>query len=316
MNSVIKKAFSKIWPFSAMMKKINGLYGEINHLNQLLEEQIRKNSVFELKIAEAEERVQAKNNEINQLNGIIEEQSKTLTENLQKLTMLLFDMEKIKQENVRLTSLIKVAEANTIHLNSSEFWDSIYKQGGTSGTGSYGKLAQYKADVVNEFLKSNNIKTAIELGCGDGNQLSLIQYQCYTGVDSSPYIIEKLKEKYLNDSSKQFYCSLTERDKYIHKKYDVSISMDVIFHLLEDNVFANYMEDLFSLSNHCVIIYSSNHEEYTRWPEYRHRKFMGYIQQYISGWELEKFIPNKYPYVIGREEETSASDFYIFKKIS
>jgi hypothetical protein len=103
----------------------------------------------------------------------------------------------------------------------------------------------------------------------------------------------------------------------VQKMMDIiSISMDAIFHLLEDNVFANYMEDLFSLSNRYVIIYSSNHEEYTRWPEYRHRKFMGYIQQYISGWELEKFIPNKYPYVIGREEETSASDFYIFKKIS
>jgi len=309
MNPIIIKILSKVWPFSIVMKKINGLYGEIYRLNQLYEEQIQKINELELKLAETEKSMQIKDDEIIRLSNINDHQSKALFENQQNLNTVL-------QENIRLSSLLKATEAKYIRLNSAEFWDSIYKQGGTSGTGSYGHLAQFKADIVNEFLKSNNIKTAIELGCGDGAQLSLIRYECYTGVDASPYIIEKLKEKYLNDSSKQFYCSLTERDKYIHKKYDVSISMDAIFHLLEDNVFANYMEDLFSLSNRYVIIYSSNHEEYTRWPEYRHRNFMGYIQQYISGWELEKFIPNKYPYVIGREEETSASDFYIFKKIS
>ena len=90
--------------------------------------------------------------------------------------------------------------------------------------------------------------------------------------------------------------------------------MDVIFHLIEDDVYANYMEDLFKVSNKYVIIYSSNHEEYTRWPEFRHRNFLSYIQKNIKGWKLDKFIPNKYPYVIGQEETTSTSDFYIFKR--
>jgi len=94
----------------------------------------------------------------------------------------------------------------------------------------------------------------------------------------------------------------------------MSISMDVIFHLLEDQIFYEYMEDLFLLAERYVVIYNSNHEEYTKWSEYRHRNFISYIQEKISGWELYQYIPNRYPYKIGEEETTSASDFYIFKK--
>lgn len=43
---------------------------------------------------------------------------------------------------------------------------------------------------------------------------------------------------------------------------------------------------------------------------------MKYFQEHISGWKLVSFIPNKYPYAIGLEESTSASDFYIFEKVN
>ena len=37
-------------------------------------------------------------------------------------------------------------------LNSSEFWDGHYAAGGNSGTGSYGRLAEFKAEVLNEII--------------------------------------------------------------------------------------------------------------------------------------------------------------------
>jgi len=205
-------------------------------------------------------------------------------------------------------------QENYMNIESGMFWNEHYKKGGNSGTGSYNRLAEFKAEVVNSFIKEKNIKTVIEFGCGDGNQLSLINYEKYTGVDVSDYIVEKNREKYAGDMAKEFYHTLTEREHYINQKYDMAISMDVIFHLLEDEVFEAYMEDLFAVAEKYVVIYSSNHEEYTRWVEYRHRKFMAYIQKNIEEWKVACFIPNKYPYVIGEEENTSASDFYIFKK--
>lgn len=203
---------------------------------------------------------------------------------------------------------------NGLGIPSGEFWNEHYKNNGNSGTGSYHRLAEFKAEIVNQFITKEKIKSVIEIGCGDGNQLSLIHYNNYTGVDVSEVIVERNKKNYQNDNTKQFFCTKTEREKYINQKYDMSISMDVIFHLLEDQIFYDYMEDLFLLAERYVVIYSSNHEEYTKWSEYRHRNFISYIQEKISGWELYQYIPNRYPYKIGEEETTSASDFYIFKK--
>lgn len=314
MNPKVKKILLKIWPFNIVLKKIDGLYEEISRLNKLCQEKACENTDLKNMLDNKVRELNDKNEEIRNLNTIINEQYYEIIKLKSNIKQSEERYDKLQQENYRLASLLKVEEAKSIKVDSGMFWDNVYKQGGNSGTGSYGHLAQFKADVVNKFLRDNNIKTAIELGCGDGYQLSLIHYEDYTGVDISPYIVEKLKEKYINDSSKRFYCSLTERDKYINNKYDVSISMDVIFHLLEDNSYIQYMEDLFSLSSHYVIIYSSNHEEFTRWPEFRHRKFMAYVQKHFKEWALIKFIPNKYPYIIGQESETSTSDFYIFEK--
>ncbi len=207
-------------------------------------------------------------------------------------------------------------ENEPVAIQSGNFWNEHYKKGGTSGTGSYNRLAEFKAMVVNDFIRENNIKTTIEFGCGDGNQLSLINYECYTGVDVSEYIVERNREKYVADTTKVFFHTLTEREKYINQKYDMAISMDVIFHLLEDDIFSAYMEDLFSVAEKYVVIYSSNHEEYTRWEEFRHRNFMSYVQKNIRGWKLTSYIPNEYPYVIGEEECTSTSDFYLFERMN
>jgi hypothetical protein len=62
---------------------------------------------------------------------------------------------------------------------SGKYWDNRYKKCGNSGAGSYGKLAEFKADILNKFISKNNIQSVIEFGCGDGNQLLLANYQCY-----------------------------------------------------------------------------------------------------------------------------------------
>jgi len=196
---------------------------------------------------------------------------------------------------------------------SSEFWNNHYIEGGTSGTGSYKKVAKFKADTINNFIKEHSIKSLIELGCGDGNNLSLLEINDYTGVDVSSAIININKNYFIDDTTKRFFI-LMDKEPYFNRTYDLSISLDVIFHLLEDDVFEQYMQDLFTLSSKYVIIYSSNHEEFTKWKEYRHRKFMRYVTENIQDFELIKFLPNKYPLQLGRESETSASDFYFFKK--
>ena len=104
----------------------------------------------------------------------------------------------------------------------------------------------------------------------------------------------------------------TLKNKY---KADLTISLDVIYHLLEDNVFNLYMQNLFNSSNKYVCIYSSNID--MKWSSHvRHRKFTNWIAKYISNkWKIKEYIPNKYPFDPKKRGFTSFADFYIYEKI-
>lgn len=294
-----------VWPFSEYQKRLCCLSDKISEMS---EEQIKKEHLLEELKKELKEKKSIENclNDLTRHIAELDEDKKCLWQKCSQLEKEKKDLD----EKYRM-----LCDGNRLGIPSGRFWEEHYQKSGNSGTGSYGRLAEFKAEIVNRFMEKEEIRTTVEIGCGDGNQLSLIHYQNYTGIDVSAFIIEKNRMRYQDDPKKQFFCADADREKYISCRYEMSISMDVIFHLLEDQVFYRYMEDLFLLAERFVVIYSSNHEEYTRWPEYRHRNFISYIQEKISGWELYQFIPNRYPYKIGMEESTSASDFYIFKKI-
>jgi hypothetical protein len=141
------------------------------------------------------------------------------------------------------------------------YWETRYKIGLDSGEGSYGKYAIFKADIINEFIKKKNIKAAIELGCGDGNQILLIDYPQYTGLDVSRHAITTCQGKFKDDKTKSFFLydsrAFFNRNRILN--CELALSLDVIYHLTTRDVFMKYLHDLFSLSNKYVIIYSSNH---------------------------------------------------------
>jgi len=105
-------------------------------------------------------------------------------------------------------------------------------------------------------------------------------------------------------------------DNFInYKKAELSISLDVIYHLLEDNAFNIYMHNLFNSSKRYVCIYSSKVDK--KWDKHvRHRKFTEWIKKYISNeWKIKEHIPNKYPFDIKNPDFTSFSDFFFYEKI-
>jgi SAM-dependent methyltransferase len=88
--------------------------------------------------------------------------------------------------------------------SSSIYWDERYRDGGNSGQGSYGKLATYKAEIINDFIVKNNISSCVEFGCGDGNQLQLYKIDNYLGYDISETVLNLCRNKYKNDIGKTF----------------------------------------------------------------------------------------------------------------
>lgn len=194
--------------------------------------------------------------------------------------------------------------------NSSSYWKERYLSGGNSGPGSYGRLAVFKGEVINDFIDRNEIGSLIEIGCGDGNQFNYFKVNKYIGVDISDFIVRKHATEFKGDKSKKFinYNSLKDLSA------DLSISLDVVFHLIEDKVYEEYMFKLFQSSTKFVIIYSSNDEMLNNnsAPHVKHRNFTKWVENNMTDFKLVDSILNKYPY--NGDGDTSFCDFYIFRK--
>ena len=194
---------------------------------------------------------------------------------------------------------------------SESYWDRRYLSGGTSGAGSYGKFAEFKAEILNEFVRENGVMTVVEYGCGDGNQLKMATYPQYLGFDVSPAAISMCKSLFDGDSTKRFRLM----SEYAGETAELTLSLDVIYHLVEDDVFDSYMRRLFESATRFVIVYSSNTDESldTDATHVRHRKFTGWIETDAPGWTLARRIPNEFPYR-GDHRKGSFADFYIYRR--
>lgn len=193
---------------------------------------------------------------------------------------------------------------NLLFPGSASYWENRYRKDGNSGQGSFGKKAAYKADFINEFVARNQIAKIIEFGCGDGNQLKQFNFPEYIGLDVSRTIIQKCKTLFASDTTKQFFTSASlPTDKETVLKADLVLSLDVIYHLVEDTVFETYMRDLFAASTRFVIIYAWDVEEGRKY-HVRHRKFSHWIEKNIAGFQL-----------VSKQSHPDFCDFFVYEKL-
>ncbi len=202
----------------------------------------------------------------------------------------------------------------------AKYWEERYASGRSSGSGSYNRLARFKSHFINNFVDKNSIYSVVELGCGDGAQLSLMDYERYLGLDISETTIKNCAEKYKNDPRKVFRHydpNLFEISKY--SSYELGVSLDVIYHLSNDDVYKRYLEHLFGLASKYVIIYSNSQSLYYKGVDesakyVRFREFHKDIEKDYPEWGLVEVEPNFYPFNASLPDDTSFADFYVFKK--
>ena len=192
--------------------------------------------------------------------------------------------------------------------SSRQYWENRYAAGGNSGEGSYNKLAKFKADFLNNFVANNRIKRVVEFGCGDGNQLLLANYPRYIGLDVSSTIIKQVTNKFLGDETKSFFLYNSDcfQDNLGIINGDLTLSLDVIYHLIEDDVYQAYMLHTFDSSSRYVIIYSTNFDQLLS-RHVKHRKFSDWISRNRKEWKLLEQADNQYP-------ELSKAQFFVFEK--
>jgi SAM-dependent methyltransferase len=190
---------------------------------------------------------------------------------------------------------------------STNYWERRYADERPAGPGSEGEYARFKADVLNELIRDHDIETVLEFGCGDGRQVELAEYPEYVGLEVSESAVDSCRQKFGDDPSKSFlfYEPFEFTDKGALTA-ELVLSLEVVFHLVEDEVFEKTMHDMFDAAEQYVIIFSSNHHESTPELHVRHRKFTEYVEQEFPDFELVETIENRY--------EERHSDFYIYEK--
>jgi len=194
---------------------------------------------------------------------------------------------------------------------SASYWEHRYKTGGNSGAGSYGRLAEYKAKTINKLSSKYKISDAIEFGSGDGNQCAKFKFKKYIGIDVS--------QEAVSHCNKMFECKKNWRffhysDPIIKTlKSPLVLSLDVIFHLVEDDTFHRYMRNLFDASERLVLIYSSDYNRSDGPVHVRHRKYTDWISENAKEFNLICSWKNPFSFEKGSNpKETSFAEFKLF----
>lgn len=199
---------------------------------------------------------------------------------------------------------------------SAAYWERRYTAGGNSGDGSYGRLAAFKAEVLNGFVTEQGVRSVIEFGCGDGAQLALATYPRYVGLDVARAAVRMCAERFAGDATRSFFvydpAGFFDRGGLL--RADLAMSLDVIYHLVEDETFDGYMRHLFGAAERFVAVYSSNAPVSDPAPHVRHRRFTDWVDANQPGWTLLRHVPNPHP--ARGDNGSSTADFYFYARTS
>lgn len=197
---------------------------------------------------------------------------------------------------------------------SALYWEGRYRGGGTSGHGSYGYLAEFKARVLNAFVEEQKIQSVVELGCGDGNQLALARYPAYLGLDVSETAVELCRRRFAGDPTKTFRCYGPGHPAPVGGA-DLALSLDVVYHLVEDDVYARYLGDLCAAAKRFVIVYSTNRRQWLRRrnPHVRHRRFVDDVVE-RGDYRLVETVRNPHRHRTRTHRKRGKADFFIFQR--
>lgn len=232
------------------------------------------------------------------------------------------------QPEVRTVPVVEpepVRDADSVHEGrfpgSAAYWEQRYARGGNSGAGSRGAHAEFKAEVINRFVAEQGIETVIEFGCGDGDQLALATYPRYLGLDVTPTQLRRTMARFADDPGKSFalYDPECFSDAAGLVTADLVLSLDVIYHLIEDNVYDVHLRHVFGAARRHVVLFTSDRDDPslsgTFAPHVRHRPVLRDVAERFPEWKLLQRIDN--PRAWRREGASgSVADFFIYSRLS
>jgi 2-polyprenyl-3-methyl-5-hydroxy-6-metoxy-1,4-benzoquinol methylase len=132
----------------------------------------------------------------------------------------------------------------------SNYWENRYQRGGTSGEGSIGQGRAWKWKIIESYVP--DLQCVIDVGCGDLSFWSGRKCEDYTGIDISETILEK------NKSSRPDWTFIrSSSDKLVEDlKRENVFCFDILFHIMDENVFQNTLHNLCQYSSKYLFIHT------------------------------------------------------------
>jgi SAM-dependent methyltransferase len=179
----------------------------------------------------------------------------------------------------------------------ADYWERRYLEGKRgSGPGSRGPEAERKAAFVNALIAEHHVNRVIDWGCGDGEIARRLSCRRYIGLDVSPAAIALCERTvHLPRRTWIHFNGWTKPDL---PTAQLSLSLDVIFHLTEERYYKRHLKMLFAAAS-LVCIHSSNVSDEGE-AHVRHREFLPDVPK---GWDVLK-----------RPDDDRAIGFWVFRK--
>lgn len=192
----------------------------------------------------------------------------------------------------------------------ASYWDRRYLQGRTSGAGSEGEFARAKAEQVRRVIERERVTSIIDWGAGDGHVLGLVDPQVpYLGVDISRLAVTRLRRSFPHHS-------FALAANYRGQRADLALSLDVIFHLVNDLDYQAYLHRLFGSAERLVLIHSTNHDGETTGRHVRWRHWTPDVADWYPDWRLSERTVSLAASMSGHgpDDDPSRLGFYLYRR--
>jgi SAM-dependent methyltransferase len=160
------------------------------------------------------------------------------------------------------------------------YWHNRYLDGKGSGPSSRGDVAAAKADRINRLLDGTT-RTVVDWGVGDGTVAAGIDANRYLGVDITQAALDLARAACGPRPGWSWLLYDPHLPPPLTVQADLALSLDVLFHLTDDQAYRTYLQLLFG-SAPTVFIRASNYDA----PRNDHMRRRRWLPDVPDGWQL------------------------------
>jgi SAM-dependent methyltransferase len=170
-----------------------------------------------------------------------------------------------------------------------------------SGNSANVRLARFKIDFVNRFIRANAVPNLVEFGCGGGRVMRRLRVAAYIGVESSEAAVLVARGVAGDDRSRVIYRALPAG-----MGAAMALSMDSINRLTGDAEFNVYVRTMFQAAREYVVIYAADRA--AAWADTSiHERLTVHVRRFFPGWELVAQLPSPHA-------AAGQADFFIYAR--